>query len=192
MQFQQLQLLAWIWERKEDEVGVPPHRCGQAKTAHRADSCVVWFIEIAADLEGQLAVITGALSGTTWFALGKRLPHILSLLQETKDAESSRKCSFIPPSRLRQVGVSKKGVTRGLFVAWTASQAPESSKCAQGDTSTSTLFCSDICFYVFELLTVLFLNFFHFVNFICDFPIFSLLFSTFYFHVFIFPFSPVF
>ena len=76
-------------------------------------------------------MITGALSGTTWFALGKRLPHILSLLQETKDAESSRKCSSIPPSSLRQVGVSKKEVTRGLLVAWTASQAPESSNCAQ-------------------------------------------------------------
>ena len=63
-----------------------------------------------------------------------------SLLQETKVPQQSRKCSFIPPSRLRQVGVSKKGVTRGLLVAWTASQAPESSKCAQGDTSTSTFF----------------------------------------------------
>ena len=105
--------------------------------------------------EGQLAVITGAPSGATWFALGKRLPHMpsLSLLQNPTDAESSRKCSFIPPSRLRQVGVSKKGVTRGLLVAWTASLAPESSKCAQ------IFFVLIFCIYVYELLTVLFLNF---------------------------------
>ena len=66
-------------------------------TAHRSDSCVVLFIVIAA-LEGQPAVITDAPSGATWFAPDKRLPHMpsLSLLQNPTDAESSRKCSFIP------------------------------------------------------------------------------------------------
>ena len=54
------------------------------------------FNEIAADLEGQLAVITDALSRATWFAPDKRLPYIPSLLHETKVAQQSRKCSFIP------------------------------------------------------------------------------------------------
>ena len=52
---------------------------GPAGTVHYTDSCVVVF-EIAADLEGQLEIITDVPAGATCFSPDGRLPHIPSLV----------------------------------------------------------------------------------------------------------------
>ena len=71
---------AQIWARRE-----PKSKCllqgGPAGTAHYTDSCVVVFIEIAADFEDQLEIIADALTGATSFALDGRVPHIPSLVR---------------------------------------------------------------------------------------------------------------
>ena len=77
-QFQQPRLLGWIWDCKRRSRSVF-FTGGPAGTAHHKDSCVVVFVEIAADLEGQFEVIAHAPGGATCFAPDGQLPHIPSV-----------------------------------------------------------------------------------------------------------------
>ena len=60
---------------------VVPLADGPSGVAHPSDSCLVVFIEIASDLEGQLDIISEVPEGSVRFSPDGRLPHTPSLVR---------------------------------------------------------------------------------------------------------------
>ena len=60
---------------------VIPLTDGPSGAAHPSDSCAVVFIEIAADLEGQLEIVSEVPEGSVRLSPDGRLPHMPSLVR---------------------------------------------------------------------------------------------------------------